>query len=61
MAQSWPWVSQIAVKKKKKKKLDKNLEEAHFKSTLESFIKNGYFLEKQRKNHFFQLNCLKIF
>ena len=26
------------------KKLDKNLEEAHFKSTLESFVKNGYFV-----------------
>ena len=26
------------------KKLDKNLEEAHFKSTLESFVKNGYFI-----------------
>ena len=26
------------------KKLDKNLEDAHFKSTLESFVKNGYFV-----------------
>ena len=26
------------------KKLDKNIEEAHFKSTLESFVKNGYFV-----------------
>ena len=26
------------------KKLDKNLEKAHFKSTLESFVKNCYFV-----------------
>ena len=29
------------------KKLDKNLEEAHFKSTLESFLKKKYFVEQE--------------
>ena len=45
------------------KKLDKNLERTHFKSTLESFVKNGYFVAQgeARKNQFFQLNHLKIF
>ena len=37
------------------KKLDKNLERTHFKSTLESFVKNGYFVAQgeARKNQFF--------
>ena len=30
------------------KKLDKNLEEAHFKSTLERFVKNGYFVVQRK-------------
>ena len=44
------------------KKLDKNLEEAHFKSTLESLkMVILQCKEKQKKNQFFQLNCLKMF
>ena len=30
------------------KKLDKNLEEAHFKSTLERFVKNDYFVVQRK-------------
>ena len=33
------------------KKLDKNLEETHFKSTLESFVKNGYFVVQAEAEH----------
>ena len=29
------------------KKLDKNLEEVHFTSTLQSFVKNGYFVVQE--------------
>ena len=56
MAQSWPWVSQIAVKKKKKKKKGKEIPESSRFEFLEKFLANNFASSDLKDNNSGPLN-----